>query len=369
MSEEKMRILKMIESNEITAAEGLKLMDEIDEKERHHEKTKSVNNGFSINYSDDFKEEMKSLGKNIKKEMKSLQKEAENIGKDIKNNIDVSYIKDVVSDAVDSINPMEFNSESKFDEDKEVSNYNIAQEFTLNCDAKKEILINVISTDINIITEERDEILVKYISYSEKDENTFKIVVEEDSKRIRLSERKGKGQNSFLNFNISSGGRELLIRLPRKYKESISIKTVSGDLNINYLDSDSFRFSSVSGDINADIIYSVNSLVKTTSGDCDIDLFRGSMMFSSVSGDINVKYEQLDGDLTMKSVSGDAEISLPKNSEFEMIGKTVSGDLSCEFPLVVIGSVKRGRLRGQVGSDDYTISAATTSGDVNISRY
>jgi lia operon protein LiaG len=92
-------------------------------------------------------------------------------------------------------------------------------------------------------------------------------------------------------------------------------------------------------------------------------------MFSSVSGDINMKYEKLDGDFTMKCVSGDAELMLPKNSEFEVIAKTISGDVECEFPLTVIGTRKKGRLRGQVGSDAFTIAATTTSGDLNISRY
>lgn len=92
-------------------------------------------------------------------------------------------------------------------------------------------------------------------------------------------------------------------------------------------------------------------------------------MFSSVSGDIELKYEKLDSDFTMKSVSGDAEISLPKNSEFEVITKTVSGDLNCEFPLVMTDSQKRGKRRGWTGSDKHKLRASATSGDLSIKEY
>jgi lia operon protein LiaG len=289
------------------------------------------------------------------------------IGKDTAN-----ITADIVGEALSNINDITFDGElSKedftMDPDAQTRNYNLAQEFTIECEGKNDISINVISSDVTIVTEERDDILVNYIKYSPDDEDKVIVVVEEDSKKIRISEKVDKTKNK--RFVFSSGDRELLVRLPRKYKESLSVKTVSGDLDMNYLDSDFFRFSSVSGDVSADIIYSVNSLIKTTSGDCEVGLFRGNMMFSSVSGDINMKYEKLDGDFTMKCVSGDAELMLPKNSEFEVIAKTISGDVECEFPLTVIGTRKKGRLRGQVGSDAFTIAATTTSGDLNIMRY
>ena len=431
MSEEKMKILEMIEKNIITPAEGLNLLetlnevdvasetrniapekvedtleDAVDEESLSEEaeeilrvkvdeiksKAETLKDKIKIDIKgngekfkkefdkEEFKREMKSLGGNLKKEMKSFQKDAKSLRREMsKFGKDAAvFSQGVVNDVLESVRAVDSDEFQKkydegdylTDEDKEVRNFNITQEFSLNCDGKKEVSIKVISTDVNIITEEREDILVKYINYTENDENNFKVIVEENSKAIRISEKKEKNGNFLFGISFSdSGGKELLIRLPRKYKESLSVKTISGDLKLNYLDIDSFRFSSVSGDMSADIIYSVNSLVKTTSGDCEIGLFRGNMMFSAVSGDINIKYKQLDGDFTMKSVSGDAEIELPKNSEFEVTGKTVSGDIECDFPLTIIGAIKRGILRGQVGSDEYAISTTTTSGDVNISRY
>lgn len=409
MSDEKMKILEMIEKHIITADEGIELLDAIEDNQskvseeepeennfdekilKMKDKAKELKDKIEVDvdidgykakgeaFADDFKEEMKSLGENIKKEMKFFKKDAKNLGREMSRlGRDAAvFSQGIVNDVLESVKAVDDDDFQKqyndgdyeMDEDKKVRNYNIAQEFSIDCDGKKDILIDVISTDVNIITEERENILVKYISYSEKDEDMYKVIVEEDSKAIKLYERKEKDLNRIMNFSFSSGEKELLIRLPRKYKESLSVKTISGDLNINYLDSNSFRFSTVSGDLQADIIYSINSLIKSTSGDCRIDLFRGNIMFSSVSGDIDIKYEKLDGDFTMKSISGDAEIKLPNNSEFEVIGRTISGDMNCDFPITIIGTAKKGKLRGQVGSDENTISASTTSGDVNILRY
>ncbi|MBN2797438.1 MAG: DUF4097 family beta strand repeat protein [Clostridia bacterium] len=332
---------------------------------------------LKINFSKNkFKNDMNNWKNSFDFEMKSLNKEARQFGKEMSRlgKETAQITKDIVSDVMNNLNldnleniTKEF-SEKDFimDEDKAVKNYNLAQEFSLNIDGKTDISIQVVSTDVTIVTEDREDLLVNYIKYNPKDEDLFQVVVEEDSKKLRISEKQKVKQNI---FNFGSSAKKLLIRLPHKYKESISINTVSGDLDLNYLDSDFFKFSSVSGDMSADIIYSVNSLVKTTSGDCNIDLFRGNMMFSTVSGDIKLTYEVLDGDFSMKSVSGDAEIKLPKNAEFEVIAKTLSGDLNCEFPITFVGAKKRGRLRGQVGSDAHSITATTTSGDLNIGKY
>lgn len=334
---------------------------------------------LKANFStDEFKSDMNNWKNSFKYEIKSLNKEAKRFGKEMSRlgKETAKLTQDIVAgvmDNLDEVIPDQFGkefSEEDFimDQDHDTRNYNLEQEFSINIDGKTDIAINVVSTDVTIVTEDRDDLLVNYIKYNPKDKDRYKVVVEEDSKKLRISEKKQGGNAGFL-FNFSGSGKKLLIRLPHKYKESISVNTVSGDLDINYLDSDFFKFSSVSGDMSADIIYSVNSLIKTTSGDCAIQLFRGNMMYSTVSGDIEMTYEVLDGDFTMKAVSGDAKLNLPKNSEFEVVAKTMSGILKCDFPITYVGHKKKGRLRGQVGSDAYTLSASTTSGDLIISKY
>lgn len=363
------------------------LKEKVDEiKEKAKELKKKIIIDFDFNGetfkkefdTDAFKKEMNNLKHSLKGDFKSFAKEARRFGREMSKlgKETANLTSDIVKDTFDTIKVVDPTtmgkdfSENDFvmDPDMETRNYNLAQEFSIESEGKKDIAIEVISTDVTLITEERDDILVNYIKYDPKDEDMYTVVVEEDSKKVKISERKRKDNGGFT-FNFSGTGRELLIRIPRKYKESLSVKTVSGDLDMNYLDSDFFRFSSVSGDITADIIYSVNSLIKTTSGDCDIELFRGNMMFTSISGDLEITFEELDGDLTMKTISGDAEIKLPKKSEFEVVAKSTSGDLNCGFPLTIIGAQKRGRLRGQVGSDEYTIGFTSTSGDLDILKY
>lgn len=401
MSDERMKILELIENKIITAEEGLELLNAVDKEKKSSvefdfDKTinsvvntaKDIRDKIKLEFNKEFTKEKVNLGKEFsaeftkekanldkefEKEIKNFEKEARIFGKEMAKvgKEAAAFTKDIVKNVMGNVKNSDLNyneSDYKMEEDFEKKNYNISQEFSLNCEGKKNIEIILVSTDINVVTEDREDILVKYIDYSKKDEEEFIIVVEEDSKCIIIKEEKNRNQNILFNLNFD-GNRELLIRLPHKYKESFAVKTVSGDLEINYIDSESFRFSSVSGDLSADIIYSVDSVLKTTSGDCEINLFRGNILFSSVSGDLDIKYEQLDGDINLKNVSGDMTLLLPRLSQFELVGKTISGDIECDFPLTIIGSSRKGRLRGQVGSDEYTISASTTSGDITIEQY
>lgn len=331
--------------------------DEIREKaERIKEKVNENFNRERVDefFNKEFKDNMKDFKKSIKIDMDGFAKEARKFGKEM-----AAFGAEMANMSKDVIKSVQKDFEGE-------STYNLAQEFNLDCTGKEEIEVIVVSTDVTVVTEEREDLLVNYIKYSKKDDDRFKIEVTEDSKKISVVERHIGGKSLF-NFGFTS--KKLLIKLPRKYKESFKIKTVSGDADVNYLDSDTFTFSSVSGDLKADIIYSVNSLVKTTSGCAEVDLFRGNMMFSTVSGDIKMKYEKLDGDFTLKSVSGDAKVSIPTNSVFEANLKTVSGDLKCDFPLTMIGPQKRNKMRGQYNGDDYKLSAKTTSGDLRIYQF
>ena len=74
------------------------------------------------------------------------------------------------------------------------------------------------------------------------------------------------------------------------------------------------------------------------------------------------------GDINGKTVSGDVELTLPSNAEFGLSLKSLSGALSCDFPITMLGGNTRNKMRGKVVRDDMHINIASTSGDVEINR-
>jgi lia operon protein LiaG len=313
--------------------------------------------------SEAFKKQIKEMAASMKKELWKVGNETDKFA-DYMNKIgsktasvSQSLVMDVLSQIKGAIKSSDINLVFDGNESQEPLEPGVPQGFDL---ASTNIIdVKMIASDVHVITEDRDDIEV--VCYGKSDDrNSFEVFHDREENRLIISEKKKSG------FQIFISNRKIELKLPNKFKKNLRIKTVSGDLFINYLDVESLEFISVSGDLKADMVYSKNAMIKTTSGDARIKLFKGHMMFNSVSGDLDLCYEVLSGDLIMKTVSGDGKIKLPQESEFRIEMKTLSGDLRCDFPVTYIGQQRRGRIQGQVASDANLISATTTSGDLKL---
>lgn len=214
-----------------------------------------------------------------------------------------SLVKDVLAQIKGAIKSSDINVVFNGEDQQAPLEPGVPHSFDLS--TIKTIDVKMIASDINITTEDRADIQIVYFG-NKDDSKSFEVIHDTEDHRLILSEKKKSG------FHIFSGNTKVEIKLPSSYKNNLRIKTVSGDLYLNYLDVESFEFISVSGDMRGDIIYSKNAMIKTTSGDGHINLFKGHMMFNSVSGDLALTYEVLSGDLIMKTVSGDGKIRLPQ---------------------------------------------------------
>lgn len=310
------------------------------------------------------KDAMKAAAEKMKDEMKKLANETEKFGRHMGKMgtkaaaLSQGIVKDVMSQIKGAVRSAEFSRKENYGESQGGLEPGSAQSFEV--DPIEYLDLRLVATDVYLMTENRDDIEI--VSYGKGDqEQSLEIFFDEAEGRLVLAEKK----RSSVNFGFVNR-KKIEIKLPNTYKKHVSVKTVSGDLFLDYLDLESFKFVSVSGELHADIIYAENGMVKTTSGDALINLYKGDMMFNSISGDCRMAYESLDGDIVLKTISGDVSIDIPKGSEFNVEMKTISGDLECDFPVTFIGQQKRGRIQGQVGSDAHLISATTTSGDIYL---
>ena len=194
---------------------------------------------------------------------------------------------------------------------------------------------------------------------------------------------------------------DVVLFLPRRPWESISVTTASGDVDIDReeLEADrlyvktasgdlsararvrgQFTFQSASGDLDlrgacADLHAETMSgdislegeadtaALKTASGDIDLKGAVRRIYASSMSGDIEVDTARLPEAMELSSKSGDCQARVPDAGPFSARMKTVSGDLDCDFPVDHIdGAAVYGGGAGPV----WTMSSV--SGDVTLER-
>lgn len=218
-----------------------------------------------------------------------------------------------------------------------------------------------------------------------------------------LSVRQGNTASSSFLFLRGLAAADVELSLPRRFWDFVqlsstngdvdvdegleagrlSVKTVSGDTEINGVEVQDLVFHSASGDLDAGHVTSGNVRVDTSSGDIqlsgsfgavqagsisgDIDLTGGlqELRCSSTSGDVCARLNQVPQHLESSSKSGDCEIAMPGGEGFTLQFSTVSGELDSAFPLVgPIGTRSGEAIYLDGGGRTFRIS--TFSGDITL---
>ncbi len=163
------------------------------------------------------------------------------------------------------------------------------------------------------------------------------------------------------------------------------VSTASGDIGIIDCDGLSARVQTASGDIEAKGC-SGDLTLQSVSGDLSLDLSSAELQISTISGDLELAVETLrglsasttsgdisieirtppEGDIRLASVSGDVELEIPDGSDISLEAATASGDIDCGLALEDRSQTSR-RLTGKLGNGRLSVSIKTTSGDIDIS--
>ena len=145
----------------------------------------------------------------------------------------------------------------------------------------------------------------------------------------------------------------------------LKINTASGDIGVNGC-SGELSFQTISGD--ASISLSGDIQGQTVSGDIDIKSARsGQITIRSTSGDIQFQGPVAEGSSTaITTVSGDVSAELSDDSSAAVEAVTVSGDIDCELDLKELHQGNR-NLSGKLGEGKGNLAVKTVSGDITIS--
>lgn len=182
------------------------------------------------------------------------------------------------------------------------------------------------------------------VSRSDDDKPILKMTQNGDAVEIRV-ERKKRSLTMCPWYNCA-----LEISVPKQFAGELSVKGVSSDITME-------RHS-----------YERLSLV-TVSGDIRSDAFAEDVYAHSVSGDVYIDSGKSSGKVSTDTVSGDVRLGMQKNAGFTLEASSISGDITCDFPLTSSQTGGRGHsLSGTVGNGKSSISAHTVSGDIALTR-
>lgn len=218
-----------------------------------------------------------------------------------------------------------------------------------------------------------------------------------------LSVRQGNTASSSFFFLRGLAAADVELTLPRRFWDflqlstvngdidvdmnlevgQLSIKTTSGDAQVNGADFQELLFKSASGDLDAGDLRGGSVQAETSSGDVQLSGSFASvrantasgdvslegeaqeLQFGSVSGDVELDLRQIPRQLTMSSKSGDCELTMPGNEGFTLQFSTVSGELDSDFPLVgPIGTRSGEAIYLDGGGRTFRVSSI--SGDITL---
>lgn len=137
----------------------------------------------------------------------------------------------------------------------------------------------------------------------------------------------------------------------RNIRGNIEAKTTSGHVSGQEINGD-IKASSVSGDL------------------AFLDSQGGLSYLHTTSGKIRAELKFIDKDasgMSLSTVSGDITLYLPEDASFDLDISTVSGEINSGFK-VLIDSVSKRRLQGEVGDGGINIELETVSGDISLRK-
>lgn len=168
-----------------------------------------------------------------------------------------------------------------------------------------------------------------------------------------------------ISIGINDSLKNLIVTIPEYYVQridTISVSTVSADVNIGAFTMNELDIDTTSGKILLSGAYANKAELETVSGNiaasdnCRFDSFTAE----TTSGNIKLKPEMLPRETEIDTVSGEIEILTSEDTDFELKFETVSGELTLDYP-----AVKKGD-KYTVGNGEGEIDVDTTSGDLHI---
>ena len=199
-------------------------------------------------------------------------------------------------------------------------------------DAMEELEINWIAGEVELLPYDGDA--VEFSETSEQEvKDAFVMRYRLEGKTLYLQYAKsGKWKFGKLSKNLT-------VRIPRELRLSqIRIHTISAQMQLSGLQTDTLKIETVSGNIRLDDGEAMNALsLETVSGKANLTMLRvADLNVNTVSGSVSVR-TKITRRAKLDSVSGDLSLFLPPDSSFAARVDTVSGSFNSDFETTADG--------------------------------
>ena len=208
-----------------------------------------------------------------------------------------------------------------------------------------EVSLENVNGSVRITAWDREEVKVDAVKRARTQEHLNKVQIDVQSKpdRIRIKTKYPDGEN-----RNNSASVDYTLTVPRDSKLN-KIQMVNGRVEIK----------GVRGDVEAD---SVNGEVAASG-------LSGHTTLSTVNGSVKATFNELLQPVSLKSVNGTVTLALPPEANAEVSADTLSGGISCDFPIVIKKGFPLGqKLEGKLGDGGPKIKMSTVNGGIHVDR-
>ena len=246
------------------------------------------------------------------------------------------------------------------------NSFTIDESGELAVDEVNSLNISGISADITVRYEDSDVIKAHFYGnlslLAGSPEPHLTITKDGGTAKIEVEPR------SVTTYRIGTGSLKLDVIVPLSLKASLAVQGVSGSIVLmGDVDVDSIDLNTVSGSISSgkaavQRVFDVN----TVSGSIDIDdVTASSYTINSISGSVTASKVIGANVIKLGSISGRISLGLPSDAQFDISASSVSGKVSCAFPVIIESSTDK-KLVGRVGNGKTNIDITTVSGSISI---
>jgi hypothetical protein len=232
--------------------------------------------------------------------------------------------------------------------------------------ANGEVYVNEVSGSLVVTAWERNEVQIT----GELASSVERLEISGDANRlsvvVKQPQHSHDGGNADLRLMVPAGARVSLETVSADVtlqgtRGAVQVGTVSGDVGV-VSDAPQIEAHSVSGDLilqgNARVTH-----VNTVSGDLRLTGMQGELVAESVSGNLELRGGKF-STLRAKSVSGDMTLDASFAGQAEVVGETLSGNITLHLPPGLSGTAMLKSFSGDTQCDmqPVTISGASHGG-------
>jgi hypothetical protein len=194
----------------------------------------------------------------------------------------------------------------------------------------------------------------------------------------------GEGDRAEIEIKIKAASREAMERKPLRIENtpnSLTIRTVEEregrerdrewvkhDVHLRLPRDINMNISGVNGSVDVGPIDG-GIVISGINGRVDVAQAGSATKLSGINGGIKISLTSLgEGGLSVSGINGGVELGFPASIDADVDVSAVNGSVDSDLPITLLGELKRGQLKGTIGSGGKRISISAINGRVQLRR-